>query len=105
MSQWLRDACCTPCMSRPGAAIALRLRSGVAQELGFTCSAGIGPNKLLAKIGSAKNKPNKQTVVLPRAVEGLMQVRSTAEHMWCTSTCFCILPKLGRVGCPASGIT
>lgn len=50
----------------------------MAQELDFTCSAGIGPNKLLAKIGSAKNKPNKQTVVLPRAVQALMEVRGTA---------------------------
>jgi hypothetical protein len=58
-----------------GAVIAQRLRGAVAQQLAFTCSAGIGPNKLLAKIGSAKNKPNKQTVVLPRAIDSLMQVR------------------------------
>lgn len=58
-----------------GAVIAQRLRAAVAQQLRFTCSAGIGPNKLLAKIGSAKNKPNKQTVVLPRAIDSLMQVR------------------------------
>jgi DNA polymerase eta len=64
---------CLPCCI-PGAAIALRLRTAVTQQLGYTCSAGIGPNKLLAKIGSAKNKPNKQTLVLPRAVEGLMEV-------------------------------
>jgi DNA polymerase eta len=57
-----------------GAVIAQRLRATVAQQLSFTCSAGIAPNKLLAKIGSAKNKPNKQTVVLPRATGSLMQV-------------------------------
>jgi DNA polymerase eta len=62
------------CVLLPGAVIAARLRGAVQHQLGFTCSAGIGPNKLLAKIGSAKNKPNKQTVVLPRAVEELMQV-------------------------------
>lgn len=63
-----------------GALIAERLRATVAQQLSFTCSAGIGPNKLLAKIGSAKNKPNKQTVVLPRAIESLMQVGGPGGH-------------------------
>ena len=33
---------------------------------GFTCSAGIACNKLLAKVASAMNKPNQQTVVPPR---------------------------------------
>jgi hypothetical protein len=33
---------------------------------GFTMSAGIACNKLLAKIGSAMHKPNQQTVVPPR---------------------------------------
>lgn len=33
---------------------------------GFTCSAGIAANKLLAKVGSALHKPNQQTIVPPR---------------------------------------
>ena len=33
---------------------------------GFTSSAGIAANKLLAKISSALNKPNQQTIVPPR---------------------------------------
>ncbi len=33
---------------------------------GFTCSAGVACNKLLAKVASALNKPNQQTVVPPR---------------------------------------
>lgn len=57
-----------------GAVVALRLRAAVFDQLGYTASAGIACNKLLAKIVSARNKPNKQTVVLPRAVEALMQV-------------------------------
>jgi nucleotidyltransferase/DNA polymerase involved in DNA repair len=74
-TQVVADAVLSLCVVLlPGAVIAARLRGAVQQHLGFTCSAGIGPNKLLAKIGSAKNKPNKQTVVLPRAVEELMQV-------------------------------
>lgn len=33
-----------------------------------------GHAQVLAKIGSARNKPAKQTLILPRAVAGLMQV-------------------------------
>ncbi|WIA12559.1 hypothetical protein OEZ85_006220 [Tetradesmus obliquus] len=60
-------------LAAAGAVIAARLRGQLLAQLGFTASAGIGPNKLLAKIGSAKNKPNQQTLLLPRAVEALMQ--------------------------------
>jgi nucleotidyltransferase/DNA polymerase involved in DNA repair len=35
----------------------------VFDSLGFTVSAGIAASKLLAKIGSSRNKPNKQTLV------------------------------------------
>ncbi|GIL82915.1 hypothetical protein Vretimale_8420 [Volvox reticuliferus] len=56
-----------------GAIIALRMRRAVRSELDFTCSAGVATNKLLAKVGSARNKPDKQTVVLPRGVPDLMQ--------------------------------
>ncbi|KAK9864470.1 hypothetical protein WJX84_003099 [Apatococcus fuscideae] len=55
-----------------GAAIACRLRGAVREQLGFTCSAGIAGNKLLAKIASAMNKPNQQTLVPSRAVPSLM---------------------------------
>ncbi|KAG2490797.1 hypothetical protein HYH03_010719 [Edaphochlamys debaryana] len=55
-----------------GGLIALRLRRAVREALDFTCSAGVAANKLLAKVGSARNKPDKQTLVLPRGVEGLL---------------------------------
>ncbi|CAM6096420.1 unnamed protein product [Calypogeia fissa] len=56
-----------------GAIIADQIRACVRNELGYTCSVGIATNKLLAKIASAKNKPDRQTVIPPRAVPGLMQ--------------------------------
>ncbi|OAE30486.1 hypothetical protein AXG93_3902s1030 [Marchantia polymorpha subsp. ruderalis] len=56
-----------------GAIIAEKIRAAVRSELGYTCSVGIATNKLLAKIASAKNKPDKQTLVPPRAVPYLMQ--------------------------------
>ena len=44
---------------------------------GFTCSAGIACNKLLAKVASAMNKPNQQTVVPPRCDIGLQSTACT----------------------------
>lgn len=67
-----------------GAGVALLLRKELLAQLGFTASAGIAHNKLLAKIGSAKNKPNQQTIVLPRAVQGLMAVRASAARGCCS---------------------
>ncbi|BDA45382.1 DNA polymerase eta at N-terminal half [Coccomyxa sp. Obi] len=55
-----------------GANIACRLRGAIREQLGFTCSAGIAANKLLAKVASAMNKPNQQTIVPPRAVDAMM---------------------------------
>lgn len=43
--------------------IARKMRKKVFDELGFTCSAGIAKNKTLAKLCSAMNKPDKQTVL------------------------------------------
>ncbi|KAL5788073.1 hypothetical protein ACOSP7_005022 [Xanthoceras sorbifolium] len=45
------------------AAIAEELRSRVYEETGLTCSAGVGPNRLLAKVCSDINKPNGQFVL------------------------------------------
>ena len=47
----------------------VELRAAILSELGFTSSAGIAHNKLLAKLGSSMHKPNKQTI-LPSASVG-----------------------------------
>jgi len=41
------------------------IRSQIFKELGYTCSAGISVNKMLAKISTSMNKPNNQTIILP----------------------------------------
>ena len=46
-----------------GAIIISELRYDVYKQLGFTCSAGIARNKMLAKTSSGMHKPNKQTLV------------------------------------------
>ncbi|KAF9917319.1 DNA-directed DNA polymerase eta rad30 [Lobosporangium transversale] len=48
------------------------VRMTVKEELGYTCSAGIGNNRLLAKVGSGMNKPFNQTVVLPKYIPKLL---------------------------------
>ena len=43
-----------------GAAVAREIRAQILEETGLTASAGVAPNKLLAKIASEWNKPNGQ---------------------------------------------
>nr|XP_011457874.1 PREDICTED: DNA polymerase kappa isoform X3 [Fragaria vesca subsp. vesca] len=46
-----------------GEEIAKELRDGVYEETGLTCSAGVAPNRLLAKVCSDINKPNGQFIL------------------------------------------
>ncbi|KAK6505737.1 DNA-directed DNA polymerase eta rad30 [Arthrobotrys musiformis] len=50
------------------AEIVADVRAEVRRRLGYTCSAGISRNKMLAKLGSAYKKPNQQTIVRTRAI-------------------------------------
>jgi DNA polymerase IV (DinB-like DNA polymerase) len=43
--------------------LAIELKDEIKQKVGLTCSVGIGPNKLVAKIASDFNKPDGLTVV------------------------------------------
>jgi DNA polymerase IV (DinB-like DNA polymerase) len=45
------------------------LKAEIARREGLTCSVGIGPNKLVAKIASDREKPDGLTVVEPEAVQ------------------------------------
>jgi len=48
--------------------IAQQIRADIFNELNLTASAGIAPNKFIAKIASDENKPNGQCVVSPDKV-------------------------------------
>jgi DNA polymerase eta len=50
-----------------GSMIVQDIRTDVFCKLKYSCSAGIARNKILAKLGSAKNKPNGQTVIRTKA--------------------------------------
>lgn len=48
---------------------ALRIKDEVKKQEGITCSVGVGPNKLIAKIASGFQKPDGLTVVRPEDVK------------------------------------
>jgi len=53
--------------------IAQAIRETIKKELGLTASAGIAPNKFLAKICSDENKPDGQLVLSPEEVDGFVK--------------------------------
>ena len=56
-----------------GAHVCAEIRAAVFERTGFTMSGGVAHNKMLAKLASARNKPNKQTAVSARAVTEMME--------------------------------
>lgn len=60
--------------AHPGEAgpLAQVIRNMIRQKTKLTSSAGIGPNKLIAKIASEINKPNGQLEIKPEQVTGFM---------------------------------
>ena len=51
------------------AVLAEEVRRSVRESLGYTCTAGVASNKMLAKLSSAMNKPNKQTIFPDSEIE------------------------------------
>ena len=64
----------THCMQHGGSAtrIAQDIRARIEATVGITASAGIAPNKFVAKIASDWNKPNGQFVVRPQEVDAFV---------------------------------
>ncbi|CAH8463839.1 unnamed protein product [Schistosoma bovis] len=50
-----------------------RIRQAVFTKTGFRCSAGIGPNKSIAKLACSLNKPNKQTIIPHESIPILLE--------------------------------
>lgn len=65
----------TDCKLHNGSAtlIAQDIRQAIFNELSLTASAGIAPNKFLAKIASDENKPNGQCVISPDKVADFVE--------------------------------
>lgn len=61
--------------------IAQQIRQRIETSIGITVSAGIAPNKFIAKIASDWNKPNGQYVVTPEQVDRFM-ADLPVKHIW-----------------------
>ncbi len=56
-------------LSADAVSIAARIKSAIHAATGLTCSVGIAPNKLLAKLASDMNKPDGITIITPDDLE------------------------------------
>src|SRR5256885_6659903 len=56
-----------------GTVVARRLKERIRQDTGLTASAGVAPNKFLAKIASGLKKPDGLTVTNPRRVDTVLE--------------------------------
>jgi DNA polymerase IV len=64
-----------------GTAVAKRLKERIRAETQLTASAGVAPNKFLAKIASGWKKPDGLTVIAPERVEPFLQ-KLPVDALW-----------------------
>jgi len=64
-----------------GVNVAKRVKAAIREATGLTSSAGVAPNKFLAKIASGWRKPDGLTVVAPERVESFLQQLSV-DALW-----------------------
>ncbi len=61
--------------------VAKHLKARIREETSLTASAGVAPNKFLAKIASGWNKPDGLTVIAPERVEAFLH-KLPVEALW-----------------------
>jgi DNA polymerase-4 len=61
--------------------VALRIKQTIREQLELTASAGVAPNKFLAKIASGWQKPDGLTVIAPERVESFLQ-KLPVDALW-----------------------
>jgi DNA polymerase IV len=59
--------------------IAIQIKERIWREKGLTCSIGIAPNKLLAKLGSDMQKPDGLVLISPEDVANVLEELSVKE--------------------------
>jgi DNA polymerase-4 len=64
-----------------GVNVAKRLKAAILEATGLTASAGVAPNKFLAKIASGWRKPDGLTVVAPERIESFLQ-QLPVDALW-----------------------
>ncbi|MBI5886080.1 MAG: DNA polymerase IV [Deltaproteobacteria bacterium] len=63
----------------PGAVVAASIKERIREELGLTCSIGIAPNKLLAKLASDMQKPDGLVIIRQEDVAALLENLPASE--------------------------
>ncbi|MCA1580669.1 MAG: DNA polymerase IV [Acidobacteria bacterium] len=64
-----------------GVDVARRIKTRICEDTGLTASAGVAPNKFLAKIASGWKKPDGLTVIAPERVEAFLQ-KLPVDALW-----------------------
>src|SRR5678816_4053605 len=64
-----------------GVNVARRVKARILEDTRLTASAGVAPNKFLAKIASAWRKPDGLTVIAPERVESFLQ-QLPVDALW-----------------------
>jgi DNA polymerase-4 len=64
-----------------GMEVARRLKAAIHEATGLTASAGVAPNKFLAKIASGWRKPDGLTVIAPERIESFLE-RLPVDALW-----------------------
>jgi DNA polymerase-4 len=92
----------TDCNECQGSAtlIAQEIRQVIAREVGVTASAGVAPNKFLAKVASDLNKPDGQYVITPSEVDAFV-VRLDVKRLFGVGKV--ISDRLRRLGIATCG--
>lgn len=79
--------------------IAQEIRARIADTVGITASAGIAPNKFLAKIASDWNKPNGQFVIRPQDIDAFVAALPVDKLFGVGKVTAMKLKKLGAFTC------
>ncbi len=79
--------------------MAREIRARIAATVGITASAGIAPNKFVAKIASDWNKPDGQHVVLPGEVDAFVAALPVKKIFGVGQVTAAKLNRLGAVTC------
>ena len=79
--------------------MARAIRTRIADDVGITASAGIAPNKFVAKVASDWNKPDGQHVVLPDQVDAFVVALSVKKIFGVGAVTAAKLNRLGAGTC------
>jgi DNA polymerase IV (DinB-like DNA polymerase) len=75
--------------------LALQIKKEIHEKEGLTCSIGIGPNKLIAKMASDMQKPDGLTIVEEKDVKAFLEPLDVDKLLWVGKKTARKLNKLG----------